>query len=108
MVSSTDVTLAYCRRCHKNSRRKSYRCPKFDGDSKQILEIRVQRKRNNRSKNMFGIRGEAANPTICYVFFPTECIGILKRKVSGIFWGNLNFPAIVTWSEKFRGFFGGT
>ena len=53
VVSSTDVTLAYCRRCHKNSRRKSYRCPKFDGDSKQILEIRVQRKRNNRSKNMF-------------------------------------------------------
>ena len=57
----------------------------------------------------------------------TECIGILKRKVSGIFWGNLNFPALVlgaksfgdflgelefsclgTWSEKFRGFFGGT
>ena len=24
VVSSTDVTLAYCRRCHKNSRRKSY------------------------------------------------------------------------------------
>ena len=28
---------------------KSYRCPKFDGDAKQTLEIRVERKRNNRS-----------------------------------------------------------
>ena len=25
---------------------KSYRCPKFDGDAKQTLEIRVERKRN--------------------------------------------------------------
>ena len=25
---------------------KSYRCPKFDGDVKQTLEIRVERKRN--------------------------------------------------------------
>ena len=24
----------------------SYRCPKFDGDVKQTLEIRVERKRN--------------------------------------------------------------
>ena len=30
---------------------KSYRCPKFDGDAQQTLEIRVERKRNNRSKN---------------------------------------------------------
>ena len=30
--------------CHHNI--KSYRCPKFDGDAKQTLEIRVQRKRN--------------------------------------------------------------
>ena len=27
-------------------RKKSYRCPKFDGDAKQTLEIRVERKRN--------------------------------------------------------------
>ena len=26
--------------------KKSYRCPKFDGDAKQTLEIRVERKRN--------------------------------------------------------------
>ena len=26
---------------------KSYRCPKLDGDAKQTLEIRVERKRNN-------------------------------------------------------------
>ena len=26
--------------------KKSYRCPKFDGDTKQTLEIRVERKRN--------------------------------------------------------------
>ena len=26
---------------------KSYRCPKFGGDAKQILEIRVERVRNN-------------------------------------------------------------
>ena len=32
------------------SKVKSYRCPKFDGDAKQTLEIRVERKRNNRSK----------------------------------------------------------
>jgi len=32
----------------------------------------------------------------------------LERKVSGIFWRNLNFPASATWSEKFLGFFGGT
>ena len=25
---------------------KSYRCPKFDGDAKQTLEIRVERKMN--------------------------------------------------------------
>ena len=25
---------------------KSYRCPKFDGDAKQTLEIRVEQKRN--------------------------------------------------------------
>ena len=37
----------------------------------------------------------------------TECIGILKRKVSRIFLGNLNFPALASWSEKFLGFFGG-
>ena len=30
----------------KNSILKSYRCPKFDGDAKQALEIRVERKRN--------------------------------------------------------------
>ena len=29
--------------------KKSYRCPKFDGDAKQTLEIRVERKRNNLS-----------------------------------------------------------
>ena len=29
-----------------NSKKKSYRCPKFDGDAKQTLEIRVERKRN--------------------------------------------------------------
>ena len=27
-------------------KKKSYRCPKFDGDAKQTLEIRVERKRN--------------------------------------------------------------
>ena len=26
--------------------KKSYRCPKFDGDAKQTLEIRVEQKRN--------------------------------------------------------------
>ena len=26
--------------------KKSYRCPKFGGDAKQTLEIRVERKRN--------------------------------------------------------------
>ena len=26
--------------------KKSYRCPKFDGDAKQTLEIREERKRN--------------------------------------------------------------
>ena len=26
--------------------KKSYRCPKFDGNAKQTLEIRVERKRN--------------------------------------------------------------
>ena len=28
------------------SKIKLYRCPKFDGDAKQTLEIRVERKRN--------------------------------------------------------------
>ena len=28
------------------SMEKSYRCPKFGGDAKQTLEIRVERKRN--------------------------------------------------------------
>ena len=27
-------------------KKKSYRCPKFDGNAKQTLEIRVERKRN--------------------------------------------------------------
>mgnify|MGYP007048353118 CR=1 FL=1 len=31
---------------HKNKEYKSYRCPKFGGDAKQTLEIRVERKRN--------------------------------------------------------------
>ena len=35
---------------HLRIEKKSYRCPKFDGDAKQTLEIRVERKRNNRSK----------------------------------------------------------
>ena len=30
----------------KNLAEKSYRCPKFDGDAKQTLEIRVERKMN--------------------------------------------------------------
>ena len=30
----------------QNRNYKSYRCPKFDGDAKQALEIRVERKRN--------------------------------------------------------------
>ena len=29
------------------SNKKSYRCPKFDGDAKQTLDIPVERKRNN-------------------------------------------------------------
>ena len=29
-------------------RQKLYRCPKSDGDAKQTLEFRVERKRNNR------------------------------------------------------------
>ena len=55
--------------------------------------------------------GFAAKPRIpLYVFFlllVMECIGILKRKISRIVWGNLNFPALASWSEKFLGFFGG-
>ena len=35
---------------------KSYRCPKFDGDAKQTLEIRVERKRNSK----LGELGEAS------------------------------------------------
>ena len=31
---------------------KSYRCPKFNGDAKQTLEIRVERKQNNHSSNL--------------------------------------------------------
>ena len=30
----------------KSLGQKSYRCPKFDGDAKQTLEIRVERKMN--------------------------------------------------------------
>ena len=32
--------------------KKSYRCPKFNGDAKQTLEIRVERKQNNHSSNL--------------------------------------------------------
>ena len=35
---------------------KSYRCPKLDGDAKQTLEIRVERKRNLK----FGELGEVS------------------------------------------------
>ena len=38
------------RHCLSDLKVKLYSCPKFDGDAKQTLEIRVERIRNNRSK----------------------------------------------------------
>ena len=35
----------------ENKTKKSYRCPKFDGDVKQTLEIQVKRKRNSHGRN---------------------------------------------------------
>ena len=47
---------------------KSYRCPKFDGDAKQNLEIRVERKKNNRSK--FSRENEGGYFKLPKMFFP--------------------------------------
>ena len=37
-----------CKNAPAAIQNKSYRCPKFGGDAKQTLEIRVERLRNNR------------------------------------------------------------
>ena len=40
------METSFCINIEETLINKSYRCPKFDGDAKQTLEIRVERKRN--------------------------------------------------------------
>ena len=48
LLKNKESPLAQCLKNenYKKKIKKSYRCPKFDGDAKQTLEIRVERKRN--------------------------------------------------------------
>ena len=72
----------------------------FSGEMAGNLNFSENRLKVSWSKNFWGFSGEMA-----LVFSQvTECIGILKRKVSGIFWRNLNFLALVLGAKSFGDF----